>query len=151
MKPGFQQPNVVSFRLASLWKSDLNISEHFNILSMFLIYFFVSTFKLGDQKSVFEHILSHQQGKSGFLFQISFFGWVSAFLLSFQNVHNTQNVNEKARIFVDNPWKFKSNTVLSLICGGVLTIQSNICNKSVGKIVNGVYGDYNVRDQKNGG
>ena len=70
--------------------------------------------------------------------QISFFGWVSIFLLSFQNAQNTQNGNEKARILVDNPWKFKSNTVLSLICRGVLTIQPNIFNESVGKIINGV-------------
>ena len=51
---------------------------------------------------------------------------------------------------VDKPRKFKSNTVLSLICRGVHTIQSNICNKSVGKIVNGVKPDYNVCDQNNG-
>ena len=49
-------------------------------------------------------------------------------------------------MLVDKPWKFKSNTVLSLICRGVLTIQSNIWNKSVGKIFNGVWPDYNVRD-----
>ena len=54
------------------------------------------------------------------------------------------------RILVDRPWKFKSNTVLSLICRGVLTIQSNIWKKSVGKTVNGVWPDYNVRDQNNG-
>ena len=46
--------------------------------------------------------------------------------------------------------KFKSNTVLFLIRRVVLTIQSNICNKSVSKIVNGVWPDYNVRDQNNG-
>ena len=51
---------------------------------------------------------------------------------------------------MDKPWKFKSNTVLSLIFRGVLMIQSNISNKSVGKIVNGVWPDYNVRDQNNG-
>ena len=51
---------------------------------------------------------------------------------------------------MDKPWKFKSNTVLFLIRRVVLTIQSNICNKSVSKIVNGVWPDYNVRDQNNG-
>ena len=60
------------------------------------------------------------------------------FFFHFKNAQNTQNVNEKTRILVDKPWKFKSNTVLSLICRGVLAIQSNICNKSVGTIVNGV-------------
>ena len=39
---------------------------------------------------------------------------------------------------MDDPWKFKSNTALSLICRGVLKIQSNIFNKIVGKIINGV-------------
>ena len=82
--------------------------------------------------------------------QISFFGWISFFLLSFQNAQNTQNVNEKVHILVDDSWKFKSNTVLSLICRGLLTVQSNIFNKSVGKIVNGICRDYNVRDQNNG-
>ena len=77
--------------------------------------------------------------------QISFFGWISIFLLSFQNAQNTQNVNEKVLILVGDSWTFKSNTVLSLICRSVLTIQSNIFNKSVGKIVNGVCRDYNVR------
>ena len=98
---------------------------------------FVSTFKLRNQKSVFEHILGHQHGKSGFLLQTSCFGWVFIFLLSFQNAQNTQNVYEKTRILVYKPWKFKSNTVLSLICRGVLTIQSNISNKRVGKKVQG--------------
>ena len=51
---------------------------------------------------------------------------------------------------MDDPWKFKSNTVLSLICRGVLKIQSNIFNKIVGKIINGVQRDYNVHDQNNG-
>ena len=82
--------------------------------------------------------------------QISFFGWISFFLLSFQNAQNTQNVNEKVHILVDDSWKFKSNAVLFLICRGVLTIQSNIFNKSVGKIVNGVCHDYNVCYQNNG-
>ena len=36
VKPGFQKPNVVNDRLTSLWKLDLNLSEHFNVLSMFL-------------------------------------------------------------------------------------------------------------------
>ena len=110
----------------------------------------MSVFKLPDQKCIFEHILGHQHGKSGLLLQISFFGWISIFLLSFQNAQNTQNVNENVHILVDDSWKFKSNTVLSLICGGVLTIQSNIFNKSVCKIVNSVCRDYNVRDQNNG-
>ena len=87
--------------------------------------------------------------------QISFFGWVSIFLLSFQNAQNTQNVNEKTRILVNHgrnkrKRNHKGNTVLSLICRGVLTIQSNIWKKSVGKTVNGVWPDYNVRDQNNG-
>ena len=40
--------------------------------------------------------------------------------------------------------------ILFLICRGGLTILSNICNKSFGKIVNGVERDYNVRDHNNG-
>ena len=39
---------------------------------------------------------------------------------------------------MDNPWKFKSNAVLSLKCRGMLTILSNICNEGFSKIVNGV-------------
>ena len=79
-----------------------------------------------------------------------FFCCFSIFLLSFRNAQNTQNVNEKAWILMDNPWKFKSNAVLSLKCRGMLTILSNICNKGFSKIVNGVQRDYNVRDQHNG-
>ena len=33
----------------------------------------------------------------------------------FKNAQNTQNVYEKTRILVDKPWKFKSNTVVSLL------------------------------------
>ena len=40
------------------------------------------------------------------------FLWVSIFVLSFRNAQNTQNVNDNARILVDNSWKFKSNTFL---------------------------------------
>ena len=49
-----------------------------------------------------------------------------------------------------NPRKSKSNTFLFLKCRGGLTILSNICNKGFGKIVNGVWRDYNVLDQNNG-
>ena len=31
MKPGIQKVNVVSLRLASLWKLNLNLSKHLNI------------------------------------------------------------------------------------------------------------------------
>ena len=51
---------------------------------------------------------------------------------------------------MDSPWKVKSDIFLFLKCRGGLTILSNICNKSFGKIVNGAYCDYNVRDQNNG-
>lgn len=50
----------------------------------------------------------------------------------------TQNVNEKASVLVNNQWKFKSNTALSLICRGALTIPSNIYDRSFGQIVNDV-------------
>ena len=38
-------------------------------------------------------------------FWVAFFGWVSIFLLSYQNAQNTQYVNEKAGILVDNQRK----------------------------------------------
>ena len=86
--------------------------------------------------------------KFNFLFQIPSY--------ETKNYQNTQTPKMlmKKHIYhqytMDKPWKFKSNTVLFLIRRVVLTIQSNICNKSVSKIVNGVWPDYNVRDQNNG-
>ena len=71
------------------------------------------------------------------------------FYFSFVIPKCPKHVNENVHILVDDSWKFKSNTAFSLICGGVLTIQSNIFNKSVCKIVNSVCRDYNVRDQNN--
>ena len=127
--------NEVNLRLANLWKSDLNLSKHFNILQLCFqcsrskFKFFVSIFKLHNRASAFEHI-SHEHRKSAFLLQISFFEWVSIFLLSYQYAQDTQHVNEKARILVDHQRKFKSNTS---VCRGVLTILSNICDKSFGK------------------
>ena len=70
-------------------------------------------------------------------YKFHFFGRFFIFFLSFENAQNTQNVNE-GQILVYNAWIFKSYTFLSLKCKGVLTILSNIFNKSFGKIVNGV-------------
>ena len=100
--------------------------------------FSLEVFLCSNSWQTFTHILCHCHGKSAFLLQISFFCCFSIFLLLFQNAQNTQNVNEKARILVDNPWKVKRNIFLFFKCRGRLTILSNICNKSFGKIVNGV-------------
>ena len=94
MKPGFQKLNVELNYILSVAGRNL---------------IFVSTFELHSQKSVFQHIFCNQHGKSAFLLQISFSCCFSIFLLPFQNAQNTQNVNEKARILMDNPRKVKSN------------------------------------------
>ena len=99
--------------------------------------FSLEVFLCSNSWQTFTDILCHCHGKSAFLLQISFFCCFSIFLL-FQNAQNTQNVNEKARILVDNPWKVKRNIFLFFKGRGRLTILSNICNKSFGKIVNGV-------------
>ena len=109
-----------------------SLSKHFDILSVLSVAGRNLIFCFSFQN------LGHQHGKSAFLLQISLFWWTSIFLLSFRNAQNTQNVNEKAWILMENPWKFKSNAVLSLKCRGMLTILSNICNKGFSKIVNGV-------------
>ena len=92
--------------------------------SKFNFLFLLSSY---SPKCVFQHILSHQHGKSAFLLQISFFCCFFLFLLSFQNAQNTQNINEKPRILVNNPWKLKSNTFLFLkYRGGLTTCQISV-------------------------
>ena len=93
MKPIFRIVSAVNIRMANLWKSDPSPSKHFNIL-----YFEYSRSKFNFLFQLSSYIAEKY-------FWVAFFGWVSVFLLSYQNAQNTQYVNERAGILVDNQRK----------------------------------------------